>query len=226
MENEQIPLSSEFAPIQATAQAHGHALVFVAIEDRMIGALALEATLRPEAKAVAETLQAAGFALYIISGDQEAPTRQLAKSLGITHYFASVLPEHKADLVAQLQQAGQKVCFVSDGINDAVALRQANVSVSLRGATTAANDTAQVVLMNADLRQLHTLFTLARELDKNIAFNFKVATAFSLLSGGSILFLHLKYIAVEVLAASQWLTGVGIASKPLLAHQNKPLTGD
>lgn len=57
---------------------------------------------------------------------------------------------------------------------------------------------------------------LAHKLDNNIAFNFKIATLFSLLSGGSILFLPLKYIAVEVLAASQLLTGVGIASKPLL----------
>lgn len=81
-----------------------------------------------------------------------------------------------------------------------------------------------VVNIYSDLRQLDALFALGRELQKNIAFNFSVATAFSLLSGGSILFLHLKFVVVELLAATQLLTGVGIASKPLLAQTAAEVT--
>lgn len=217
MQSEGIPLPAELTALQTSVAELGHSLVFVAVADVLAGAIQLQATIRPEAKAVVAQLQAQGFTLYIISGDQEAPTRQLAAELGIQHYFAGVLPEDKADLVRKLQAEGHKVCFVGDGINDAIALRQADVSVSLRGATTAATDTAQVVLMNTDLRQLHTLLQLAQELDQNIALNFGVATAFSLLSGGSILFLHFKFAIVEVLAATQLLTGVGIASKSLLS---------
>ena len=216
LQSEGIALPAEIDALQGAAQAMGHALVYVAVDDLLAGALELVSTIRPEAKAVVEQLQAQGFTLYIISGDHEAPTRQLAAELGIAHYFAGVLPADKAGLVSSLQAEGHKVCFVGDGINDAIALRKADVSVSLRGATTAATDTAQVVLMNADLGQLHALFTLGRKLEQSIAFNFSVATAFSLLSGGSILFLHLKFIAVEVLAATQLLTGVRIASKPLI----------
>ncbi|MGB0386666.1 MAG: HAD-IC family P-type ATPase, partial [Ardenticatenaceae bacterium] len=75
-------------------------------------------------------------------------TRRLAQELGIDHYFANTLPENKADLVKQLQEEGRTVCFVGDGINDAIALKQAHVSISLRGATTIAMDTAQIVLMD------------------------------------------------------------------------------
>lgn len=217
MQSEGIPLPAELTALQTRVVELGHSLVFVAVAEVLAGAIELQATIRPEAKAVVAQLQAQGITLYIISGDQEAPTRQLATDLGIPHYFAGVLPEDKADLVCKLQDEGHKVCFVGDGINDALALRKADVSVSLRGATTAATDTAQVVLMNADLRQLYTLFQLAQELDQNIALNFAVATAFSLLSGGSILFLHFKFAIVEVLAAAQLLTGVGIASKSLLS---------
>lgn len=217
MQSEGIALPAELAALQTTVEELGHSLVFVAVADTLAGAIQLQATIRPEAKAVVAQLQAQGFTLYIISGDHDAPTRQLATELGIPHYFAGVLPEDKAALVCKLQADGHKVCFVGDGINDTIALRKADVSVSLRGATTAATDTAQVVLMNADLRQLQRLLHLAHELEQNIALNFGVATAFSLLSGGSILFLHFKFAAVEVLAATQLLTGVGIASKSLLS---------
>lgn len=224
MQHEEIALPAAICERQHAAQEMGRTLIYVAVEDALAGAIELQSTLRPEAKAVVAQLQAQSFTLYIISGDHEAPTRQLAGELGIDQYFAGVLPEQKAALVAQLQGAGHKVCFVGDGINDAIALRKADVSVSLRGATTAATDIAQVVLMNADLRQLDVLFALGRELQKNIAFNFSVATAFSLLSGGRILFLHLKFVVVELLAATQLLTGVGIASKPLLAQTAAEVT--
>jgi len=219
MQSEGIPLPVASAERQAAAQQVGHTLVYVAVDEVLVGAIELQSTIRPEAKQVVQQLQAQGLTLYIISGDQEAPTRQLATELGIDHAFAGVLPGAKADLVAQLQAAGHTVCFVGDGINDAIALRKADVAISLRGATTAATDTAQVVLMQADLGQLPELFTLAQALEKNIAVNFGIATLFSLLSGSGILFLHLKFAIVEVLAATQLLTGVGVASKPLLTRR-------
>jgi Cu2+-exporting ATPase len=225
MQMEGIAIGEVIGAVQEACRENGHSLVFVAVDDELAGAIELQATIRPEAKEVVQALQQRGLDLYIISGDHEAPTRQLAGELGIPHYFAGVLPERKAELVAQLQQEGHKVCFIGDGINDAIALRQADVSISLRGATTAATDTAQIVLMDADLDQLDTLFRLAEALDKNISLNFNVAAALSLLSGAGILFAHLSFAAVEVLAAAQLATGVGIASQPLLT-QARRLTGD
>ena len=144
----------------------------VAIDEQLAGAIELQPTIRPEAKEVIRNLRERGKSLYIISGDQEAPTSRLAQELGIDHYFANTLPENKATLVRQLQAEGRSVCFVGDGINDAIALKQAHVSISLRGATTIATDTAQIVLMKSDLTQLISLFELSEAFDQNIKRSF------------------------------------------------------
>ena len=77
--------------------------MFVAIDDRLAGAIELQATVRPEVKAVIDALHERGKTLYIISGDHEQPTQQLADRLGIDHYFANALPSQKSELIDQLQ---------------------------------------------------------------------------------------------------------------------------
>lgn len=219
MEMEAVVIPASMQTLIAACQDQGHSLVFVATDAGLVGALELRTTVRAEAQQVMDTLRAMGKKLYIISGDQEAPTQALAAELGMDGYFANTLPERKADLVAQLKAEGRSVCFIGDGINDAIALKKADVSVSLRGATTAATDTAQVVLMDADLGQLVTLVTLVDELHKNLNLNLKIAGALSLVSAGGVLFLHAGFVIVEVLFAGQLMTGVGIASMPLLKQQ-------
>jgi Cu2+-exporting ATPase len=136
-------------------------------------------------------------------------------------YFADTLPEHKADLVAQLQTEGHKVCFVGDGINDAIALKKADVSISLAGATTAATDTAQVVLMDADLRQMLTLIQLVDGLHKNLDLNLNALMALSALAAGSILVLNAGFVAVEILNAVSVVLGIRIATRPLFEQPSK-----
>jgi Cu2+-exporting ATPase len=162
-----ITIPAMLAPIQADCQQRGHSLVLVALDGELAGALELRAALRPEAKAViAELRQHTRLReVIIVSGDQEAPTRQLAQELGVDAYYAEVLPAGKAELVAKLQAQGRTVCFIGDGINDAIALKQAQVSISLRGATSAATDTAHIVLMDESLTQLPRLFALVDQFD-------------------------------------------------------------
>jgi Cu2+-exporting ATPase len=142
--------------------------VYVAFEDKLAGAIELRPTLRPEANEVVQKLKNLGLTLYIISGDQAAPTQALASELGIDHYFAEVLPQDKSGMVQKLQKEGRRVCFVGDGINDAIALKQADVSVSLRGASSLATNTAQIILMDESLRQLPHVFEIAGEYDANL----------------------------------------------------------
>ncbi|MEZ4662628.1 MAG: HAD-IC family P-type ATPase [Caldilineaceae bacterium] len=78
------------------------------------------------------------------------------------------MPENKAAIVKQLQEEGKFVCFIGDGINDSIALQQADVSISLHGASSAATDTAQIVLMDKSLNQLLRVFDLADAFEKNI----------------------------------------------------------
>ena len=215
MENLELPAGLRLA--QDAAHVIGNTLVFVAVGDEVLGAIELAATLRTEAKATIDWLRQQGLALYILSGDQDAPTAKLAAELGMDGYFANTLPTQKAERVQELQARGRRVCFIGDGINDAIALRQAEVSISLRGATTVATDAAQVVLMDDDLAQLRVLWHLAKGFDRAIVTNTKLTQRFSLLAAGGVLaFPALKFWIVELLWGVQFSVGMGIANRPLL----------
>ncbi|MEZ4678313.1 MAG: HAD-IC family P-type ATPase [Caldilineaceae bacterium] len=167
MVNAGIPIPIELQDQLALIQQQGNSGIFVAVEEQVIGLIELHGTVRSEAGSVLEMVHQRGLHCYILSGDHAIPTRQLADTLGVAHHVAGMLPEEKAAFVAELQAAGKRVCFIGDGINDAIAMKQADVAISLRGATTAATDTAHIVLMQADLRQLHTLFALTAHYTHN-----------------------------------------------------------
>jgi Cu2+-exporting ATPase len=141
--------------------------------------------------------------------------------LGIDNYFANTLPENKAQLVEQLQGAGRAICFVGDGINDSIALKKANVSVSLRGATSVAMDTAQVVLMDATLTQLPLLFQLADEMKQNLKTTQTLAIVPNLGIWAGVFFLHLGILgAAAIFEVSLW-AGIANAMRPLFTYQEK-----
>lgn len=214
-----IALSPMVEALQERAHVAGHSVVMVAMGEQLIGAIELEPTIRPEAKAVIDALRQRNLDCYIISGDQEGPTRSLAQALGIEHYFANTLPENKAQLVEQLQQEGRAVCFVGDGINDSIALKKANVSVSLRGSTTVAVDTAQIVLMDTTLEQLPLIFKLASEMEQNLKTTHTLAVVPGLGIWAGVFFLHLGLLgATLIFEASLW-AGIANAMRPLLTYQ-------
>jgi Cu2+-exporting ATPase len=169
MELEGVSLTRDIEDALDEVHREGHTMVMVAVDDQLGGALELRASIRPEVLGIVQGLRERDIRhIAIISGDHEAPTRRLAEELGMDRYFAQVLPADKANYVEKLQREGRKVCFVGDGINDAIALKQANVSVSLRGATSIATDTAHVVFMEQSLGKLCELRDIARDLDRNV----------------------------------------------------------
>ncbi|MGR9106325.1 MAG: HAD family hydrolase, partial [Gammaproteobacteria bacterium] len=131
-------------------------------------------------------------------------------------YFADTLPDYKAEKIKELQEQGHRVCFIGDGINDLIALRQAEVSISLRGATTIATDAAQVVLMDDDLAQLKVLWELTERFEHSIDRNQDQSTAFSLVAAAGVLLLPYKFWLVFLLGSAQAVTGIRIASRPLI----------
>ena len=176
MAMESITIPEEIERIAQEAHQQGHSLVYVAIDNQLGGAIELVPTIRPEAKRIINSLRQLGLDMYIISGDHERPTRALAEELGIKQYFAETLPENKADHIAKLQEEGKFVCFVGDGINDAIALKKAQVSISLRGASTIATDTAQIILMDQSLNQLEQLFAISQQFESNMKLNLAATT--------------------------------------------------
>ena len=221
MTMEGITLPAQVQTLTDACQAQGHSLVMVAVNDELVGAIELRPTVRPEAQQIVQGLRKLGLDLYIISGDQEAPTRTLAHNLGMTGYFANTLPEAKADLVAGLQADGRTVCFIGDGINDAIAMRQAELSISLRGATTVATDTAQVILMKGNLNQLLYLFQLGRDFAHDLKLNVRFTTGVSAVAVTGILLAGFTFVATEVFYAISLFGGLAIAMKPLLVHRKQ-----
>ncbi len=185
MEIEQIPLPPNIEEALAYASDIGHSLVMVAFDEVLVGALEMVPMVRPEAHTVIEQLHTLGIEhTYIISGDQEGPTRKLAQELGIDHYFANTLPQEKAHLIEELVEAGRIVCYVGDGINDSIALGKAHISVSLAGASTVAKDTARVVLMGDNIEKLPTLFKYGKQYVETTR---RTLIYLSIISGGAML---------------------------------------
>lgn len=216
-----IAIPPQLGDSEERARQEGFSLIYVAVDDQLGGILELNPMVRTEVQEVIDALHGRGLALYIISGDHEAPTKSLAAQLGIDHYYAEVLPEDKAALVKDLQQKGHKVCFVGDGINDAIALKTANVSISLRGAMTIATDTAQIVMMNGDLKELPGLFELAKDYQRNT--RACTATSFgpAALAVGGIFFLNFRILTVITIYNLSLLATVGIAMLPTFRSDAK-----
>ena len=174
-----VPMLPAHDRIKQDCEDRGNTLVYVAADRILFGALELQPTIRPEALDTIRRLKARGLSICIVSGDNAPPTRALAKVLGIDRYTAGALPQDKARIVAELQAEGHRVCMVGDGMNDAVALRRATVSVSLSSASVLATDSAEIILMDDTLHALDDLF----ELGNTYARTQQIGTALSITPG-------------------------------------------
>ena len=228
MEVENILIPAALKDQQKRSQEEGYSLVIVAIDNSIVGAIELLPTVRPEAKAVIKRLkqQQNIKATYIISGDHEIPTKKLAETLGIDHYFAETLPQDKASLIEQLQQEGRFICYIGDGINDSIAMKKSQVSVSLRGASTIATDTAQIVLMDNGLNHLGLLFDLALDFNTNMNRTFAIVIIPGVVGVSGAFLAGFGIASVVVLNTISVVIGLGNAMIPLLKGTKKRLTSE
>jgi Cu2+-exporting ATPase len=218
-----IPLSLKQQ--QQFCHEEGYTLIIVAVDNNVIGGIELLPTVRPEAKTVINHLKQRSNikSTYIISGDHETPTRKLAKELGIDHYFAETLPANKADIIEQLQQQGHFICYIGDGINDSIALKKSQVSVSLRGASTIATDTAQIVLMDQGLNHLTLLFDLADDFNANMNTTFGILLTPAILGVSGAFLFGFGIVYTVALNLTGLAFGLGNTMLPLLKQPKKQL---
>ncbi|CAK0747438.1 Cation transport ATPase [Gammaproteobacteria bacterium] len=219
MRRENIPLPEKFDAVELNAHEQGYSLIYTALDDVLCGVVELQPTVRPEAEAVIRRLRQRGLEVHIFSGDHNGPVKRLATQLGVDKYIAETLPEDKSRLIEELQQSGKTVCFVGDGINDAIALKKAAVSMSPRGASSFAMDSAQIILMRTDLRQIVETFELAEQFNFNQRVGIIAGTiAPSLISMGGILFFGLSISGSWVLYFAASVIGLASAMYPLLKN--------
>lgn len=183
-----VDLTPEALHQQQGVHSSGNSIVFLARDRELVGAIELRPTLRPEASTLIPELQRRGKKVIILSGDQEAPTRSLAQQLGADRHYSQVLPDEKSKVIERLRAEGRGVCFVGDGINDSLALQQADVSISMKGATSLATNVAQVVLMNGNLELLLPLLDMSERFEDYMRVNRLAAAIPAYITlGGSLL---------------------------------------
>ncbi|SEB14178.1 ATPase, P-type (transporting), HAD superfamily, subfamily IC [Thiothrix caldifontis] len=226
MQREGLTIPPQTDTLQQRAETHGHSLIYVGINEDVAGVLEMQPSIRPEVPDLIKTLKQRCITTYIISGDHEQPTRNMAEQLGVDHYFAETLPENKAELINQLREQGKFVCFIGDGINDSIALKSAQVSISLKGASSAAIDTAQIIFMDGTLAPLSRLFAFADEFEHTMRNNLLFSIAPGILNIGGVYLLHFGVAASMGLFYVGTTAGLTNTVLPLIKHQNPAKTTD
>jgi Cu+-exporting ATPase len=136
--------------------------------------------LKPDAKHMIEILKSRGITPYMITGDQEETARYIANQLSIEHIYFDVLPHEKAEIIQKIREEKQVVAFVGDGINDAPALKMADVGFAVGSGSDIAIDTSDVTLMSTDLKLVIDAIDLSLATLKNIYLNFFWAFAYNI----------------------------------------------
>ena len=143
-------------------RAEGKASVLVAADGRCLGVIALSDVLRPEARAMAEKLSAMHVRTVLLTGDNRAAADYFARQAGISEVRAQLLPEQKVESIRAMQAEGRRVCMIGDGVNDAPALKSADVSVAMGSmGSDIAVEAADIALMSDDLSRIPYLKRLS-----------------------------------------------------------------
>jgi len=140
----------------------GQTPVLVAVNDQLAGILALEDQIKPTSAEAISALKEMGLKVVMVTGDRAETARALAEELGIDDVHAEVMPAGKSSLVRALKQKGERVAMVGDGVNDAPALAHADVAIAMGSGTDVAMETADMTLMNSDMRSIVQAIRLSR----------------------------------------------------------------
>ncbi len=162
-------------------ESEGKTAMLVAIDRKYAGLVAVADTIKESSHAAIARLKQLGIQVIMITGDNERTAQAIAKSVGIEHVRAEVLPEGKADEVKKLQAEGKMVAMVGDGINDAPALATADIGIAIGTGTDVAMEAADVTLMRGDLNSIPDAIEMSRKTMSNIKQNLFWALAYNTL---------------------------------------------
>jgi Cu+-exporting ATPase len=157
----------------------GKTAMFLAVDSRVMGIIALADTLKPNAREALEELHKMGIEAVMLTGDNRRTAEAIAQEVGIDRVLAEVLPEHKAQEVKKLQDEGKIVAMVGDGINDAPALAQADVGIAISTGTDVAMETGDITLISGDLGGIVTAISLSKRTIRTIKQNLFWAFAYN-----------------------------------------------
>jgi Cu2+-exporting ATPase len=174
-------VSVEHDGVRELAQ-EGKTVVYVLADNRPVGALALADIIREESREAIERLRAIDVRLIMLTGDAEPVAQRVARELDLDEYFAEVLPDDKAAKVSEVKERGLTVAMVGDGVNDAPALVQADVGIAIGAGTDVAVESADIVLVRSDPRDVAAITRLARATYRKMVQNLWWATGYNVVA--------------------------------------------
>ena len=160
-------------------QAQGKTVVFVLIDGKLKGAIALADIIRPEAKQAIDALKALNIRCMMLTGDNKATAKWVSDQVGLDEYFAEVLPQDKAAKVKEVQSRGVLVAMTGDGVNDAPALAQADLGIAIGAGSDVAVETADVILVRSNPLDVVAILKLSRATYRKMVQNLLWATGYN-----------------------------------------------
>jgi len=176
-----IALSDEAEAFQKRAESEMGIPVMLSIDGHMAGILCLEDKLRQGASELLDTLRKRGIGLTLLTGDSKLAAESLRRQLGEIRVVAQLLPEEKSREIIALQASGWRVLMIGDGVNDAPALAQADVSIAMGSGTDVSLECSDVVLMGSELRKVLYAIEIGRQALRTIRQNLMLSLAYNVI---------------------------------------------
>jgi P-type Cu2+ transporter len=164
------------------AAEQGKTVVYVLVDDRLVGAIALADIIRPESREALARVKAMGITAMMLTGDATPVAAWVAGELALDEFFAEVLPDQKAAKIKEIQGRGLTVARIGDGVNDAPALTQADLGIAVGAGTDVAIESADIVLVRSDPRDVTAIVELARATYRKMLQNLWWATGYNALA--------------------------------------------
>jgi P-type Cu2+ transporter len=177
-----VLVPSELEKLTAAWVSEGKTVLYAVSQGRLLGAFAAEDEIRPESAEAVTELHRLGIRVAMITGDSQAVADSVARRLGIDEVAAEVLPADKASAVKRFQAGGKQVAMVGDGVNDAPALATASVGIAIGAGTDVAIESAGIVLVRSDPRDVVGAIELSRATYRKMIQNLVWASAYNLLA--------------------------------------------
>ncbi|MBL7875224.1 MAG: HAD-IC family P-type ATPase, partial [Cyclobacteriaceae bacterium] len=168
--------------IQLPSSSVAETVVYVLIESKVAGVIALADEIRKESPDAINTLRANGIKTLLLTGDNKEVARKVSESLGMDGFMAEVLPHQKLEKIKELQEKGEFVAMTGDGVNDAPALAQANIGIAVGSGSDIAAETAGIVLVNSNPKDVVNLILFGKATYRKMIQNLAWATGYNVIA--------------------------------------------
>src|SRR3990170_4355517 len=214
----------EFEAEVSRLSSQGKTVVYVSTGQQIQGLIAMADLIREESREAVKKLQAEGLEVAMLTGDNKQTAAYVSKELGLNTFFAEVLPDQKASTIKSLQDKGKRVAMVGDGINDAPALVQSNVGIAIGAGTDVAVESADIVLIKNDPRDVARLVRLSKKTMQKMNQNLVWATGYNIVAipvAAGILVPVGIVLAPEFAAITMSLSSISVTINALLLRRAK-----